>query len=130
MIRLFLTTIISSLICFGAVSKNLLASELLNHVTTDHTPKSHSHEHGHKHVAHDHHSDDSDETGQPEEDATQPNHSHSFEMSLLSLSLNVTAPQVILASAQSKPIDSRIESYEAKLDIHDFPNSVFRPPIA
>lgn len=130
MIRLILATFISFLICFGAVSKNLLASELLNHVTTDHTSKSHSHEHGHKHVAHDHHSDDSDETGQPKEDTTQPNHSHSFEMSLLSLSLSVLTTQVILVTAQSKPFDSRVESYETNLNIYDFSNSVFRPPIA
>lgn len=125
MIRLFLTTIISLLISFGAISKTLLASELLNHITQEHTSKTHSHHYEHKHIANDHHTDDSDD-----DETTDPKHSHSFEMSFLSLTLNLSAPQVLTVSALSTQSERRVESYVTKLNICYFSDSVFRPPIA
>lgn len=122
MTRLVLTTLISFLISFGAISKNILASELIKHVTTEHID--HSHTHDHKHVAHDHHSDS------PEEDSTQPIHSHSFEMSFLTVSLNVLTFQNLSISTNSIKIKKKIESFETCLDISHFSKSVFRPPIA
>ena len=126
MTRLVLTTLISFLISFGAISKNALASELIKHVTTEHV----DHSHNHKHVAHDHHSDSTQESGQPEEDSTQPIHSHSFEMSFLTVSLNVLTFQNLSISTNSIKIKKKIESVETCLDISHFSKSVFRPPIA
>lgn len=128
MTRLVLTTFISFLISFGAISKNVLASELIKHVTTEHID--HSHTHDHSHVAHDHHSDSTEESGQPEEGTAQPIHSHSFEMSFLTVSLNVLTNQNLAIPTNSIKIKKKIESFETCLDISHFSKSVFRPPIA
>ena len=129
MIRLVLTITTAFLISFGAISKNIQASELLNHVTEEH--HEHVHSQDDKHVTHsDHHADDSEETGHPEDDATpQTNHSHSFEMSLLALSINVISSHCISISAPVIQIQQSVESYQSNLNISNFSSAVFRPPI-
>jgi hypothetical protein len=90
---------------FGAMSKNLLASELLNHLKTEH-------------VNHEHRSD-----------KTQANHSHSFEMSQFTLSLNIFSPQGLSIGAKPFPADLKSEYYITDLNICHFSSAVFRPPI-
>ena len=105
MVRLIVSFFLSSFVFFGAISKNLLASELLNHLNTEH-------------VNHEHRSD-----------KTQANHSHSFEMSQLTLSLNLFSPHGLSVGIKSFSIDLKIECYVTDLNICHFSSAVFRPPI-
>jgi hypothetical protein len=105
MARLLVSIFLSSFVFFGAMSKNLLASELLNHLKTEH-------------VNHEHRSD-----------KTQENHSHSFEMFQLTLSLNLFSPQGLSIAVKPFLADLKIESYVTDLNICHFSSTVFRPPI-
>lgn len=120
MIRLLVTTIISFMISFGAISNSLQASELMNHVTEDH------HEHSH---SQDHHVHDDEDTS----DETPPNdesHSHSYELSLLTQILNFKL--VSFKNVNPSPIVKEIQepSFDRLLILQSFSFAIFRPPIA
>jgi ABC-type Zn2+ transport system substrate-binding protein/surface adhesin len=130
MIRLILTTIIACLISIGAISNNLLASELINHVNTEHSVSSKHAHHHHSHGKHAHHHEHKHKKSTKKPNSTSgQDHTHSFELTFLTLTFSSVATAVVAVDAPSISFEHKIAVYSSNLNINNFSTSVFRPPI-
>jgi ABC-type nickel/cobalt efflux system permease component RcnA len=122
MLRMILSIILSFVVVLGFASKELKASELMNHVNEEHVTHSHDHDHSHTHK-HDH-----ENSNDKKSDAKD--HSHLYDISALNPVWNFK-----LTKFESLKIDFIVRELllvcmESNLLTKNFPLSIFRPPIS
>jgi hypothetical protein len=120
MLRMFLSIILTLFVVLGFASKELKASELMNHMNEEHVTHSHDHSHTHKH----NHKNTDDEKSDAKD------HSHLYDISALNPVWNFK-----LVKFESLKIDFIVRellliSMDTNLLTKNFPLSIFRPPIS
>jgi ABC-type Zn2+ transport system substrate-binding protein/surface adhesin len=121
MLRVVVTVLISFLISFGAVSKSIQTSKLLNHIATKHAPHSQMHDHSHTHT----HFGKDDQKKE-----SSKKHSHEFDFSFSGQTMNFKAVS-IENFVRPQQINSRETTHLYLLLIaKTFSLSIFRPPIS
>lgn len=125
MLRMILSIILSFVVVLGFASKELKASELMNHVNEEHVTHSHDHSHSHTHH-HDHHDDEDEEN----EDDTTKDHSHLYDISALNPVWNIKPTQFESVEINFVLRELQTLSMESSLLLKNIPLSIFRPPIS
>lgn len=122
MLRMILSLILSSVVVLGLASKELKASELMNHVSEDHVTHSHDHDLSHAHE-HDH-----ENTNDKKNDAKD--HSHLYDISALNPVWNFKLSKIESPKIEFTVRELLLVSMESIQLTKNFPLSIFRPPIS
>ncbi|MFP5386872.1 MAG: hypothetical protein ACLGHN_12380 [Bacteriovoracia bacterium] len=114
-----LVKVLSFIVLFvaGGFSKNLQASNLLNHVSE-------------KHISHHEHSDNHhhDEHNKANDDGK--NHDHSLEFSLIIQAVNVEEKMEVIQDLFLFKVVRSIPLFVPQIHLSNYTSSLFRPPIS